>query len=473
MTLNKKIELSLKTREKYLNRKTEAVNKTKKFEEYAAICTLDFGMNQLTKRVSSGLDDDVVEVEVIRGSSSKLFDSMAGTMRKLPTGSLITGEDSHIGTMRTDLSLSQPFTDDQLEFLYDLAEELGHHLRLLPQKSAPKVIAFTQELFPDGAWKDSSKTEKVEIEKSDSIDPFSWHTFLKHHPEVLAASKHPTKVWEYTDAEKAGHKMLKYLNRDANLARAYLNDDGDKGAYTDETDVIIPFLKNVFFPHLAANLTKRQLSVIVKNVDKLYYGSGSKKWGYKKGDINWNQVNVVQLYSMCLTVMERNGDPRLAGHTGNIPGRRFILDKILKAKAFHFRGGVIRSSQKHWGFKPWVKAECFVDRGEHKVPSLDKDGNPVLTPKGKPKKVKVLKDPNIDLTRKVKVKNNEGKLESKTVSPGRFNAAETAFFKKNRSFYDLTWIQCRQIAKSLYLEHFAEQHESCREKFVYDLQNAN
>ena len=460
MTLTKQIAKSVKDRKKQLKKR----NQTKKFDEYAAICTLDFGMNQLTKRISSGLDDDVIAVDTVRGSATRLLEEMITTIRNLPPGSLITAEDSHVGTERTELSLSQPFTAEQLEYIYDVAEECGHHIRLLPQKSAPKVIAFTQELFNKGAWEDQSKTTKIEITKSDNIDPFSWYVFLKHHPEVLAASKHPVKVWEYTDAEKAGHEMLKYLNRDANLARAYLNDEGDKGAYTDESDVIIPFIKNVFFPYLLKNWTKRQLSVIVTNVDKIYYGSSSKKYGYKKGDINWNQVKVVQLYGMCLTVMEKNGDPRLASHTGDIPGRRFILDKILKAKAFHFRGGVIRSSQKHWGFKPWVKAECFIDRGEYTVPLLDKNGDPVLTKAGNPKKTKVLKDPNIDLTRKVKVKNNEGKTESKTVSPGRFNAAETAFFKKNRSFYDLTWIQGRQAAKRLYLEHFAEQYDLAREQ---------
>ena len=69
-----------------------------------------------------------------------------------------------------------------------------------------------------------------------------------------------SRIWEYTDAEKAGHEMLKYLNRDANLARAYLNDEAE-GAYTDESDVIIPFIKIVF--SILNNWTKFMMNLVI------------------------------------------------------------------------------------------------------------------------------------------------------------------------------------------------------------------
>ena len=61
MTLTKQIAKSVKDRKKRLKKR----NQTKKFDEYPAICTLDFGMNQLTKRISSGLDDDVIAVDTV------------------------------------------------------------------------------------------------------------------------------------------------------------------------------------------------------------------------------------------------------------------------------------------------------------------------------------------------------------------------------------------------------------------------
>lgn len=442
------------------------MTKTKTIEEYSAVVTLDFGMTSLTSRISKNIDDDIIGVENVRGNMMTQFRALCDIIESLPTGSLILGEDSHIGTERKELSLSQPFSKNLLEYIYDLCEQLGHHLRLFPQKSTPKAIAFTHQLFGGSAYKDSSKSEKVKIEKGDAIDPFSLFTYIKHRPTVLETLKHPTKVWEYSDAQKAAHEMVKYCNRDANLARAFIKDDGELASYMDESDTIIPFIKDVLFPNLLNTWNKKQLSIIVKNVDKLYYGSTSKKNGYKKGDLNWKQVNMVQLYSMCLTVMEPNGNPRLAKHTGDIAGRGFTKKWLMRNTPFHYRGGVIASNEKKWGFKAWVQAECFTDRGEHKVPLLDKSGNPILTPAGNPKKARVLKDPNIDLTRKVAVEEDK-KIVQKTVSPGRFNEAEQDFFQKNRSFYSLTWLQGRQLAKKLYLEHFAENYENTRNS--YDL----
>jgi hypothetical protein len=440
------------------------MTKTKKFEEYSSIITLDFGMTGFTDRTSKDIDDDIIGVKHIRGNMMTQFRALCDIIQSLPTGSLIVGEDSHIGTERKELSLSQPFSFNLLEYIYDLCEELGHHLRLFPQKSTPKAIAFTQQLFSEGAYVDSSKSSKIKIEKSDSIDPFSLFTFIKHNPTALETLKHPTKSWKYSDEQQAAHEMVKYCNRDANLARAFIKDDGELASYMDDSDAIIPFIKDVLVPNILSTWNKKQLSIIIKNIDKLYYSSSSKKYGYQKGDINWNQVIMVQLYSMCLTIMEPNGNPRLATHTGDIAGRAFTKKWLIRNTPYHYRGGVIASNEKHWGFKAWVQAECFVDRGEHRIPLLDKNGNVVLTKRGNPKKVKVLKDPNIDLTRKVGVEEDK-KIVQKTVTPGRFNEAEKDFFQKNRSFYSLTWIQGRQLAKKLYLEYFAENYENARNSY--------
>ena len=67
--------------------------------------------------------------------------------------------------------------------------------------------------------------------------------FLKY----ANVSKHPVKVWEYSERQNEGHAMRADINVDLNIARAYLDDDGSKGNMAIlKISAIIPFIKNVF-----------------------------------------------------------------------------------------------------------------------------------------------------------------------------------------------------------------------------------
>ena len=57
-------------------------------------------MNQMTKRISSGLDDDVIAVDIKRDFDSYanvlILEEMINTIRNLPPSIWITAEDSQL-----------------------------------------------------------------------------------------------------------------------------------------------------------------------------------------------------------------------------------------------------------------------------------------------------------------------------------------------------------------------------------------
>ena len=62
--------------------------------------------------------------------------------KKLPEGSTLVSENSHLGTPRRKRSLSQPFTAEQLLGFYENCNNNNISIKLFPQKSTPRALGF-------------------------------------------------------------------------------------------------------------------------------------------------------------------------------------------------------------------------------------------------------------------------------------------------------------------------------------------
>ena len=315
-------------------------------------------------------------------------------IKNLADGSFLCVEDSHF-TPRNEKSRSQPFSEKQLHKIFELCREKNITLKLFPQKLTPRAITKCNAMG-------------MEMAKGDEKDPISIYEFLR---TANVSLKKPPKRFGYDARRKEGHDMKADLNVDLNIARAYVDENGVQRKYGDPNDKCLSLVLEVL-PLLVEVLTPRELSIFVSKPDDLFYKKDCKTG--KKGDVKMGSIKIAQLYTLACMFMRPDGTLRTRPSTGAVAGFDFIEAYLLVRSAWHFRGGVARSTSMYWGFRSWIRRES-----------------------------ELLGNPLIDLKRKCEMvvgtkKDGTPKTETRVVTRGNFNEHEEAFFLENRDFFQKT-----------------------------------
>ena len=251
---------------------------------------------------------------------------------KLPKGSFVVSEFSHLGCERTEFSLSQPFTRDLLLGLYQDFEEKGIKFRLFPQKSTPRACAHAG------------------LGKSDSNDPKSIYILMKDFPKIVDSLMKPPKTFDLNPIRAESYEFVKYTNMYINKARRekpkYFNDQCSRKI-------------RKWLDALASSMSDTAKDCFGLTDNSKYVTS--RKGEYKKGDWKMSDVKIQALYAIACTIIHPDADVgplRLRAGTETLPGWAFIKRYVFKMTPYHLKGGVARSNLYYHGMRNWIIAKA-------------------------------------------------------------------------------------------------------------------
>lgn len=287
-------------------------------------------MKQITHVVDAGCNSATVYLVSSDKTVTLKPEELLDFLKQLPKGSFVVSEDSHLGTERTEFSLSQPFTRDELLGLYDDLKSNGVTLRLFPQKQTPRACAYAG--YP----------------KSDDTDPKSIYIFLNDHPKVVACLKKPVSSFDLDPVREESYQYKKYTDSYINRARR------EKPKYN--SDYCSKFLR-LHIDTIAKSLSPEAREVFGLTDESRY--RVSRKGRFKKGEWNFSSIKLQALYAIACTIIDPYEDClRVRPYTQQPAGWKYIKRYILRMTPFHLKGGVARSNLYFHGMKNWIKAKA-------------------------------------------------------------------------------------------------------------------
>ena len=239
------------------------------------------------------------------------------SLQWLSEGDTLICENAHLGCPRTDLSLAQVYTADELTDLYKRASRKGCSIKLFPGHLTPKARAQ----YGGG-------------EKSDDVDTRAIHHMVTNSPHVRLMN--PPASFETTRSREAGWDFKKETNRILNKARRF--------KYQDPDDAIVQFL--------AANL--KAIAAGLSPAAQEAFDFGPDKTSKRSGDFLKSDGRINRLYTLTAFFLHSDGTVRQRPDTGAMPGIQWLRRNVLHTSPFHFRGGIARSNIYWHGFKNYA-----------------------------------------------------------------------------------------------------------------------
>jgi len=256
----------------------------------------------------------------------------------LESGTTVVCEAAHLAAPRTPKSLAQPFTASELQTLYQGFRDNNIKLRFFPQDSSHRARRYSN------------------LEKSDETDPIAIYNLLQDFRQISLMK--PRHNFDIDPVRQEGWDMKAYMNILLNFARRY--------EYKHEDDKNSQWIRD--------NIEKicTQLSDYSKSCfglgDDARYKTTSEKKGFKAGDMNFNKVNLNQIYAVLATLQGQiieNGEmlsivdqPIIRNSTQKLVGWDFARKHLLCMSPNHMRGGVARSNLYYHGARNWIIARA-------------------------------------------------------------------------------------------------------------------
>lgn len=244
------------------------------------------------------------------------------TLNWLPNGDTLIAKNPHLGCHRTDLSLAQVYTADELTDLYGRASSKGCRIKLFPAQLTPKARSQY------GASLKNNET----VLKSDEIDTRAIYHMVTNSPHVPLMN--PPEGFAPSRSREAGWLFKNETNVILNKARRF--------KYQDPNDAIVQFL-DANTPTIAARLSAESREAF--DFDKIK----KKGSGFLKSD-----SRISRLYTLTAFFLHPNGTVRQRPDTGNMPGIQWLRSNVLHTSPFHFRGGIARSNIYYHGFRNYA-----------------------------------------------------------------------------------------------------------------------
>ena len=298
--------------------------------------------------------------------------------KKLPEGSTLVSENSHLGTPRRKRSLSQPFTAEQLLEFYENCNNNNISIKLFPQKSTPRALGFTTEMMKAGKIQLPPCLEdlcdgmgKGMGTKDDLFDPWAIWVFLKYHPSTSMRNA-PTD-FDSNPLLAGAHDYKDHTNYLCNVARSFGYSDRISNWIKDNIDYI--------HDHLSED---------ARNCFNFQKYKTGKSGQYEAGDIkvgkhgSWT-LKMPQLFSVAATLIDEDGKDRVRKETQDSPGWGYIKRHVLCMSPFHLKGGTARSTLYYHGAKSWISSRVDNQLGIKDTKKCARGGmiNTDLTKEGK------------------------------------------------------------------------------------------
>jgi hypothetical protein len=256
----------------------------------------------------------------------------------LESGSTVVCESAHLATPRTMKSLAQPFTASELQTLYQDFRDHNIELRFFPQKSTPRAQKYSQ------------------LKKSDETDPIAIYNLLQNFRQISLMK--PRNNFDIDPVRQEGWDMKSRMNTLLNFARRY--------GYKHEDDKNSQWIRDNI-EKICTQLSDQSKSCFGLGDDSRYKRKNSKL-GVKAGDMNFNYVNLNQIYAVLVTLQGQiieNGEmvcivdqPIIRNSTQKLVGWDFAREHLLCMSPNHMRGGVARSNLYYHGARNWIIARA-------------------------------------------------------------------------------------------------------------------
>lgn len=254
-------------------------------------------------------------LNVQTGTIAQLSPEQFRTLAWLPNGAKLICEAAHLGTPRTDFSLAQVYTEQELLSLYAALTAKGCELRLFPQGTTPKARAMAGI---DG--------------KSDEGDLLAIAYYVQKFPDT--PFKRPPASFITERRVEAGWTFKKENDGILNVARRF--------KYGRDDDYVASFVERNF-DELASRLSDNAKEFVHLSDD---YRS-------KKKGKSWNQDSTrkSRIYTLAALFLHPDGYARTRPDTGTLPGINWLKRYVLHFSPFHFKGGIARSNLKWHAFR--------------------------------------------------------------------------------------------------------------------------
>jgi hypothetical protein len=254
-------------------------------------------------------------LSVQTGTITQLSPEQFRTLAWLPNGAKLICEAAHLGTPRTDFSLAQVYTEQELLSLYAALTAKGCELRLFPQGITAKARAMA------GINDKSDKGDLLAI--AYYVQKFP-NTPLKRPPTSFVTERRVEAGWTF---KKENDGIL-------NVARRF--------KYFRHDDYVALFVERNF-DELASRLSNNAKEFVHLSDD---YRSR------KKGK-SWNQDSTrkSRIYTLAALFLHPDGYARRRPDTGTLPGINWLKRYVLHFSPFHFKGGIARSNLKWHAFR--------------------------------------------------------------------------------------------------------------------------
>lgn len=256
----------------------------------------------------------------------------------LESGTTVVCEAAHLATPRTMKSLAQPFTASELQKLYQGFRDNNIELRFFPQKSTPRAQKYSN------------------LEKSDETDPIAIYNLLQDFRQISLMK--PRNNFNVNPVRQEGWDMKAYMNILLNFARRY--------EYKHEDDKNSQWIRDNI-EKICTQLSDQSKSCFGLGDDSRYKRKNSKL-GVQAGDMNFNNVNLNQVYAVLATLQGQiieNGEmvcivdqPIIRNSTQKLVGWDFARRHLLCMSPNHMRGGVARSNLYYHGARNWIIARA-------------------------------------------------------------------------------------------------------------------
>lgn len=238
----------------------------------------------------------------------------------LPHGSTLVVENAHLGVPRTELSLAQVYTGEELLKLYSDLEAKHCKLALFPQGLTPKAREMA------GVEYKSDRDDLIAI---------AWYINNVLKGDISSLRKPPAS-FETPRRVEASWTFKNETNAILNVARRF--------KYQKADDHIAALVNSDEFLTSFAN----SLSPNGRHFFHLTEDYQSKK---TPGKWNKNAARTSRLYTTFALFMKPDGSMRKRPDTNDLPGLNWLKRYALNMGPFHFKGGIARSNLKWHAFR--------------------------------------------------------------------------------------------------------------------------
>ena len=254
-------------------------------------------------------------LNVQTGTITQLSPEQFRTLAWHPNGAKLICEAAHLGTPRTDFSLAQVYTEQELLSLYAALTAKGCELRLFPQGITAKARAMAGI-----------------NDKSDEGDLFAIAHYVQNCPNTPL--KRPPTSFVTERRVEAGWTFKKESDGILNVARRF--------DYEQEDDYVKLFVEDNI-QELASRLSENAKKFVFLSDD---YRSKKNGKTFNKSDKRKRR-----LYTLAALFLHPDGYARQRPDTGTLPGINWLKRYVLHFSPFHFKGGIARSNLKWHAFR--------------------------------------------------------------------------------------------------------------------------